>query len=153
MPNSQADLPARIREWMKGNESASTVCVNLINVLNLWDDLIDKDKDVSDDQINEAFRIALVDLPLNPFYDANKAVIVPLVLNAYVQWVCANRLEHGNDVNDLIYSYVLRDAFVSIVVNCAFIMGGPAWLAEVGPEIWRYCGRERFEEYAKEILT
>lgn len=151
MPD-QSDLQEKLLVWMQGNEAAADVCVKIINVLNVWDDLIDQDKVLNSEHINEAFRTALVDLPLNPFYQANQGIFVPLILNSYAQWVCANKMERQpEDSNDLIYSYVLRDTFVGILVNCAFIVGGPLWLGEVGPDIWRYCGRESFLDYVSDL--
>jgi hypothetical protein len=53
--------------WFGGNTDALNLFHHLVELIHIWDDLIDKDKPVSDEQINKAFLIALVYMPSNPF--------------------------------------------------------------------------------------
>ena len=54
-------------EWFGGNHDALNMYRMLVDLAHTWDDLVDKDKDVPADHINNAFLIALVYMPANIF--------------------------------------------------------------------------------------
>jgi hypothetical protein len=55
-------------EWFGGNQDALNMYRMFVDLAHIWDDLVDKDKPVSADEINQAFLTCLVYLPANPFY-------------------------------------------------------------------------------------
>jgi len=68
---------------------------------------------------------------------------------AISDWFSSNELELGSD-HDRNLAFVLRDRLASVVVQCACLVGGYAWMREVGPEIHRYFMDETLEEFNKE---
>lgn len=118
-------------EWMKGDTAAAQFVVNLHGIFEIWDDLIDKDKPVSDANINAAFMGALVILPRNPFYQAHFTLLNPLVESAILDWHTANALEAKKDEASLREAYVIRCSFYVVPVMCARIIGGQEWAQSV----------------------
>jgi hypothetical protein len=53
-------------EWFGGNQDALNMYRMFIDMIHVWDDLVDKDKPVPEGAINHAFAIALVFLPAHP---------------------------------------------------------------------------------------
>ena len=146
----QHKLVDKLFVWLKGNEQAVRFCIDLTYIAHLWDDLVDKDKERTDDEINTAFRIALVDIPVNPFYLDNISELRPLMMNAILQWQDANYLEIKGDYHDQHMAYMLRASFLQIFNYCAYLCGGPDWIKEIGPEMRRIYEEDLFE-YLKEF--
>ena len=73
MKNSEGKL-----EWFGGNENALRMFNAFVDLAHVWDDLVDKDKPVSADDINRAFLTCLVYLPANPFYRSIQNEILPM---------------------------------------------------------------------------
>ena len=132
----------------KGNEDAANFLLMFFMVCHLWDDLIDKDIDRSDDHINHAFWIAFVEIPRNAYYQRFQHEIRPLMANAIQEWFAANELE-ADDRPDI--AYTLRCSIVSLVHQAAEICGGYEWAIEAGPGIRKIMQAETFDEYLGEL--
>jgi len=139
-----------LRVWLQGNENAILMCLQLVRVSNLWDDLIDKDKDIKDEDINTVFTDLLVNLPLNPFYVAFQRDIAPMMNNIILKWHTANVFEKEQKENDLEKAYMLRAEYYQLFVLCANLIGGSDWAREVSVQIWRLYG-ESVKSLTKEI--
>jgi len=118
-------LPA---DWI-GTHLADTsakefVCL-LFNIFETWDDLVDKDKPLSDKDISDAFRRAIVYLPVNPFYNQHFGVLYPLVVSTITAWETSNSL-HKIAESDaaLAEAYTLRKLLITVVVECVRIVHG-----------------------------
>lgn len=135
--------------FFKGDEWAVRFCVDFVYICHLWDDLIDKDKDRTDQEINDAFRIALVDIPTNPFFAKHRQALCPIVLNIILRWQDANVLERGND-HDKHMAYMHRAGMLEIFNICAYLIGGPNWVYEVGPDMRRMY-EEKLEDFMEEM--
>lgn len=142
-----------LRRFMKGDLQAATFCANLLYVAHLWDDLIDKDVSRTDAEINDAFRIMLADIPMNPFYDKHRYHLVPLMKNAVLAWLDANVLEHGDD-NEKCLAFMMRNELLNVMAYCLTLVGGDEWASEKGLEFRRYYARgfkAKFSEFLKEM--
>lgn len=134
--NMQKAWMEKLLYFLKGDRDALAFLVDLMYVVHLWDDLIDKDKDRSDFEINEAFRILMVDIPGNPFYIRFGSHLRPLLQNMILQWLDANVLEKASD-HDKHMAYMLRSSPLQVMNYCAFLIGGPVWYEDVGPNMRR----------------
>lgn len=132
----QAALIEKLRYFLKEDIDAVRFCIDFVFICHLWDDLIDKDKERTDTDINDAFLAALVEIPGNPFYMRHMHVLRPVILNIILQWEDANTLERGSD-HDKQMAWMLRAGMLQIFNVCAYLVGGPAWAREVGPGIRR----------------
>jgi hypothetical protein len=134
-------------EFLLGNAEAIQFVVRVFRALHVWDDLIDRDKALTDDEINSVFWDLLVVLPTDPFYVRNIALLNSTLVNAIINWHIANKLEREGDEKDKSVAFILRGAYIDILSAAAFVVGGMQWVQEVGPAIRRWAHEETFDEY------
>jgi hypothetical protein len=139
-------------EWFGGNQDALNMYRLFVDMAHTWDDLIDRDKPVSDDQINNAFLIALVYLPANPFYQHIQRDIMPMWLTVVSAYQTANFFERTKDEHGVEIAHTLRYAAGNIIAYAVHVCLGPEKAKEVLPEVWKDVVNERFDEYKAEIM-
>lgn len=127
-------------KWFKGNEYAVALCMDLLLVAHAWDDLIDEDKGLSEQEIDEAFLCALVSIPANPFFAQNSQYLLPVFHSVWLQWKVANVFEREKQQHDMEKAYMLRASIYQVFQMVALLCGGRDWAVEVGPEVWRLYG-------------
>jgi len=139
-------------KWFGGNHHALNMFHAIIDLAHVWDDLIDKDKPVSDIELNRAFLTALVYLPANPFYRSIQDAILPMWLVVVSSYETANKFEADKDPHGIEISHGLRFAAGNIIAYAIHVCVGPEKAREVLPEVWKTLFNERFDEYRKEHL-
>jgi hypothetical protein len=136
--------------WLIGNSNAIVFCLDMIKAIHLWDDLIDKDNELKDEEINDVFTFLMVDMPMNPFYAVNQRDIAPMMQNIILKWHTANVFEKEKEVNDVDKAYMLRAELYQLFVLCATLIGGRQWGRDMSVSIWRsYI--ESVDELKKEV--
>lgn len=135
--------------FLKGDEWAIRLCLDLFFVAQVWDDLIDKDKKVPDKNIHDAFRLTMVVIPANPFYVKFGTYLRPLILNTILRWQDANVLERG-DISKKHLAFVHRAGIYDIFNLCAYLIGGVDWAETTGPAMRQLYG-EKFEDFVEEM--
>jgi len=140
-------------EWFGGNQDALNVYRMFVDLAHLWDDLVDKDKDARENEINNAFLICLVYLPANPFYRKIQEQILPMWLVVVSAYQTANTFERSKDAHGIEIAHTLRYAAGNIVAYMVHVCVGPEKAAEILPEMWKAVVYERFDEYRKEHLN
>jgi hypothetical protein len=115
-----------------------------------WDDLVDKDKEVSEDRINDAFLTALVYMPVNPFYQRIQAQILPMWITTVSAYQTANHFEKTKDPHGLEIAHTLRYAAGNIIAYAIHVCVGPEKAKLYLPEMWKAVVIERFDDYRKE---
>lgn len=136
--------------WFGGDRNGLEIFDAMIELGHTWDNLIDKDKPVTDAQINSAFYTALVRLPLNPLYASVQHKIIPLwvaVINAYE---VSNGFEKAGAVDGLAISYGLRSSMVHIVCYLITVCAGADHARKVMPDVWKHVIEEDFNGYIQE---
>lgn len=139
-------------EWFGGNEDAMAVFVMLCDLAHTWDDLVDKDKPLTEGAINNAFLICLVYLPLNPFYQLIQRDIMPMWITVVSAYKTANTFEKTKDEHGIEIAHTLRYAAGQIIAYAVHVCVGPEKAAEYLPDVWKALVVERFDEYRKEHL-
>jgi hypothetical protein len=140
-------------KWFGGNEKALQMFQMFGDLAHIWDDLVDKDNDRTEDDINHAFAIALVYLPANPFYQSIQTQIMPMWLTVVSAYQVANHFEKTKDPHGIEISHGLRYAAGNIIAYAVHVCVGPAKAQEYMPEIWKTIIPERFDDYRKEHLN
>lgn len=136
---------------LRGNEPAVQMCQQLHEIAQVLDDLIDKDKPVSDQKIIHTFWKMLIELPDNPFYRQHELTIRPLIAVALQDWTDSVNMERAGDAHARTLAFVLRDQITAVVVQCACIVGGYEWMQSVSVDIRRYAHEESLEDYLSEL--
>lgn len=143
-------LLEHFKPFFANNVVAAQFIEDVFNAWNIWDDLIDKDKPVSDDQINKAFILAFINIPRNSFYQAHFNMLNPIVENTIHNWIASVQLE--KDKNQLDISFDLRNSYVNLVTACANIIGGQAWASQVAIAAHRALREiETYTDYVTDI--
>ena len=137
---------ALLGKWLKGDQAAIAFILELWRIVELWDDLIDRDKPAGEAAVNQAFFAALITLPRNVFYRRHFDRLNPLLEGAILDWFTANALETRRDGDDLRIAYVLRGNVQMLLVAAANIVAGPVWAGAVNLEL-RSVG-DRWDDYA-----
>ena len=128
--------------FLKGDQQAIKLCIELLFIGHLWDDLIDKDKPRTDQEINQAFTWALGEIPINPYFPG----VYHLIRNAINQWQSANELASGNE-DEKLMSFLIRNALMEVVHYMMFLVGGPQWIQDNGADFWRYFSQGMAGQY------
>jgi hypothetical protein len=139
-------------EWFGGNQDALSMFRMFVTLAHTWDDLVDKDKETTEDAINTAFLICLVYLPVNSFYQTIQRDIMPMWISIVSAYQTANRFENSKDEHGVEIAHVLRYAAGNIIAYAVHVCVGPEKAAEYMPDVWKAIVVERFDEYRKEHL-
>jgi hypothetical protein len=139
-------------EWFGGNQDALSMFRMFVTLAHTWDDLVDKDKETTEDAINTAFLICLVYLPVNSFYQTIQRDIMPMWISIVSAYQTANRFEKSKDAHGVEIAHVLRYAAGNIIAYAVHVCVGPDKAAEYMPDVWKAIVVERFDEYRKEHL-
>ena len=140
-------------DWFGGNQDAVSLFDMLVDLAHTWDDLVDKDKDVTEVAINNAFMICLVYLPMNPFYQLIQRDVMPLWITVVSAYQTANHYERAKDEHGVEIAHTLRYAAGQIIAYAVHVCVGPEKAAEYMPEVWKAIVVERFDDYRKEHIN
>ncbi len=150
--NEQAVQFATVHHALRGDEAAISFVNMLAHAVQVWDDLIDADREVPSRDINRAFETLLIDLPANPFYMQHLAQLHPVVAMAVNAWHDSNLLARRGGASDVARAYVLRDTIDEVVIACARIIGGWDWMRQVSMLIRDNITHEdTIEEFQREV--
>ena len=140
-------------EWFGGNQDALNMYQAFVDLAHVWDDLVDKDKPVSVEKINQAFLTCLVFLPANPFYRGIQDQILPMWLVVISAYETANFFETNKDEHGVEIAHGLRYAVGNIIAYAIHVCIGMEKAKEVLPDMWKTIFYERFDDYRKEHLN
>ena len=120
------------------------------DLLHTWDDMVDRDKPISAEEINRAFLIALALLPANPVYQRVQGFAAPFWICVVQAYEAANAMEREGEGHGLEISHSLRYAAGHIIAYAMAATAGYEASARYAPEMWRCVIAERFEPYRME---
>ena len=140
-------------EWFGGDQYALDMAHMMEEISHTWDDLVDKDREVSEDQINKAFMYCLVYLPTNPFYRKIQDAVIPMWVTVISAYQTANYFEKTNDQHGIEIAHSLRYAAGNILAYAIHVCVGPEKAKLYIPEMWKEVFFERFDDYRKEHLN
>jgi len=129
----------------------NTEAINFFSIIQgcarVLDDLIDRDREVSNEDIIAAWWDALILLPQNGFYLRNLDRLSALIQRGFTDWIVSNEIQK----TDQVVAYVLRNTLYSIVIDCAFIIGGYQWGRAVSGKVTKEIHSETLEEYKNSL--
>jgi hypothetical protein len=104
-----------LRQALAGHSSAISFVETIVVVLHFWDDLIDKDRVLPDEEVNHAMWLALIELPRNDFYRRNFAELNPILRQAILNWHLATQVEREGSDDERTMAFVLRSSYVDLI--------------------------------------
>lgn len=146
------ELNQKRLEWFGGNQDALNMYRMFIDLSHLWDDMVDKDVELTEDRINNAFLICLVYLPSNPFYQKIQQAIMPMWITVVSAFQTGNKFEKDKDEHGIEIAHNLRYAAGHILAYAVHVCVGPEKAKEVLPDLWKDIVFERYADYRKEHL-
>lgn len=143
------------REYMLhafgGNQAAVDYVLAVARVADVWDNLIDRDTEVTSDDINDAFWLLSVEIPRNPFYRANIDDLLPVTVTGILNWFAANRLEQSSEERAIEIAHVIRYSIADVALMTAALCGGRKRAEEFGPELRLRSQRSDLKEYINSL--
>jgi hypothetical protein len=137
---------------VKGDRVAADFLHKVTDLAHTWDDLVDRDKPVTDNQINVAFFDALT-LSNNAFYARYRAMLEPILINSIINWRVATTLERSEDSKVLPISFILRSSYVDLLTMSACLIGGMNWAEDVGIAARQMVHGEGYDKYLSALIT
>ena len=139
-------------EWFGGNKDGLDMLNMLIYITHIWDDLVDKDKEISEDSINKVFAMCLIYLPMNNLYRQIQYQIIPMWITIISAYETANQFEREKEEHGIEIAHSLRYATGNIIAYAIYACVGPDKAKQYLPIMWKNLFFERFEDYRKEHL-
>lgn len=103
--------------------------------IEVWDDIIDRDNSVTDEDVHAAFTALLLELPFNGFFERHKAALVPMISVVIVAWHASNALPRDT-VESTAHAYTLRKEFINLCLLVLTMTVGLQRAREVAIEAW-----------------
>jgi hypothetical protein len=149
-PEWHADRDALLAGIIQDNDALRFLHI-VGEIAETWDDLIDRDKPLTDSQINRAFWLATIGLQTNPFYQRHGAILMPVMAAGMNAFMDSAGMEKG-DAQDRATAYGLRDFYLELVSMVIFITRGYEAMREHSATVRRFLmeSHESFAEYFKD---
>jgi len=141
-----------IAQWVSRELAEHPAALRFLDIvyraIEVWDDIIDRDNSVTDEDVHSAFTALLIELPFNPFFEQHKAALCPMIMVVITSWHAANALPrtgaHGAQ------GYTLRKEFINLCLMVVGFLLGPKRAREVAIEAWSAtASSDSFEQYLK----
>jgi hypothetical protein len=139
-----------LHRWI-GDPNAVAFLLDVFAIGEVWDDLVDKDKPVSSEDVNKVFYTALITLPNNPFYQAYRPQLSGVMVAGIHAWIDSTTLEKG-DKTDRAIAFVLRDWYMELLTLVATLLHGFDYAQSISLEMRRFFFHESLDEYLGEPL-
>lgn len=110
--------------FFSDNKDAVNLMKYLCKFANVYDDLIDKDKDIADDEIHLMFSNLLLDIPNNQFFKENLDAVVAVITTGLLNYHAANQIEKIGNLEELRISHSLRYSMIDVGLLCMKICSG-----------------------------
>jgi hypothetical protein len=90
----------------------------------------------------------MIALPSNPFFQQFANQLLPIMSNAVLKWIGANRLEDNKE--EFSKAYMWRASYYDLVLEVVRLIHGYETASNVAPYVAKMYG-EKFEDYKKEF--
>jgi hypothetical protein len=140
-------LRRNFTETLSLSEEASDWLIALWEVIQLFDDVADKDP-IDRDELDMVIWNALIGLPSNGFYQRNAHILIPLMGVAVFKWKASDTVEREG--NACATSFVWRAGYYDLVLAAVQIEHGVQAAMDIGHAVLKLYG-ESLEDYMKEM--
>ena len=139
----------QLLQFFRGDREAVELALMFIHICDIWDDLIDKDREPSAAEINQMMWHCISGLPRNRFYRQFQDELTPIFEVGVFNWIAADELTRRGGQKEIQIANVIRHSICDLFVHMARIIGGFEWAATVTPEIKLLAQNDTLEQYLK----
>ena len=133
--------------WFKGNKRAVEFINAYFKAVELWDDLIDKDNPISDEDINDTFLGLMFGLPMCDWFIENRHYYAPLIMASINGFHDANEMCLSDKKHIRNLAFHIRNFGIELHIATAFLTGGYEHMRAVSREIREFFAFESFDEW------
>ena len=133
-----------------GDVAAAQLLNDLSYVSHVWDDLIDKDKERTATEINDAFERMLIGIPNNSFFLQHRQNLTPIMYTGIIGFLTANEMEKSNDTHSLEIAHGLRYAIGNAAAYAVAVTNPRGIAISILETAWKGWLPERISDYIKE---
>ena len=130
-------LPVEATDWL--------CCV--FDAIQVFDDVADGDP-VSRRDLNKCIWDSFVRMPLNPFYMAHSATLIPILATMVLKWQGSDTAERAGNADAK--SFVWRAGYYDLVLITVSLCHGPEAATDVAHHVMSIYG-EKLEDYLEEF--
>lgn len=138
-------------EIFGGDEEAFELANIIIHMGGFWDDLVDKDTDITEDEINRSMFMALSSIHTNAFFQQHARDLVPLMSMSSMNYLVARTWERSRDPHGLELAHVFRYWVVTVIGAIVTQCLGPINALEILPDLYKAMCSERFHQYLTDL--
>ena len=131
------ELPPDAIQWL----------LDLWRVTQMLDDVVDNDP-IDREELNSTIFLALVGLPANPFFQAHRINLLPVLATSILKWQASNFVEQNGIADEK--SFVWRSAYYDVVLMVVMLCHGVEKAINAAPYVMKMYG-EVFADYVKEF--
>ncbi len=137
--------------WLREDSAAVDCVVCLSTISEFWDDLIDKDHTLTEQEIHRGLLAAMIGLQENPFWNRWHHKIMPVVIVGTNAWLDANELEPSQSDTERMLAYYLRNYAYEVATMAVYCAGGWDWLRSVSMEMRRFFQHDSYFDWRNEM--
>jgi len=134
----------------KGDAHAISFLATIMDAVEIWDDLIDKDKPVADANIHRVFINLMFWMPQNQFFNTHKNYLLPIIMTCINAWMDSDALKSLAGVRDRQAAWWLKQMGVELYGSVAFLMGGFDHMREISLQARHVLAHEDFVDFEQE---
>lgn len=136
-------------EWV-GDSNAMAYVIAVGDAAELFDDVVDGDKPIEEGHVERVLFSLLTQLPLNPFFDAYKHQLCPIMFTGINAWLDSTEMEKGS-IHQVTQAYVLRDWYCELLMYVIYLTRGREYMRSVSLEVRSFFMAETLEEYEEKL--
>jgi hypothetical protein len=141
-----------LMECCCSNEQAVEFFLQFYRVMHGWDDLVDKDNELSMDDIDRPFIELFFGLMPNLFYRQYHHLLQPVVIMCINAWRDSTWLEREHGEKGRRFAYILRTYPADVLIQIALITGGYSHMRAVSKKVREILIHlETYEQYTQEL--
>lgn len=114
-----------------GNKDAVDFLVRFAQIIRVWDDLYDGNREHTGEEISDCFAEAMFGLMDNKFYSSYRDQLWPQIALAYNAWMDANAWADNEEQEKEYCAHFVKNYCDEIVMLCAFLIGGRSHMRNV----------------------
>ena len=139
----------KLREWVR-DEHAIEWLLMYFDVFNIVDDFLDRDSSVSTADAGRCLMRSLVEMPINPFFDAHKAQLTAVVLTGINAWLDSEEKKQvmkNGDGQAAVDAYCLRGYAFEVLLFAVACTRGVGVMRALSMEIRHFFFYETYSDY------